>query len=190
MMNIPVAIATASRSAKSSRSPSPPPCPAPRELSHTPFKGNRVNYARAEAAVRRRASAPAGGCSPGCQNPPVKFPAPALTSRATMCAEYNGAELFACAAARRVTGGGAGAPPGQPGTTTARSSARPLRGGVIKQGVGCDDATSLPGPGAWGEPSCRRPRGSFPAALGASQPSGSAEADLSKLPSRLSETVV
>lgn len=105
-----------------------------------------MNYARAEAAVWRRASAPAGGCSPGCQSPPVKFPAPALMSRATMCAEYNGAELFACAAARRVTGGGAGAPPGQPGTMTARSSARPLRGGVIEPGVGCDDATSLPGP--------------------------------------------
>lgn len=136
-----------------------------------------MNYARAEAAVWCRASAPGGGCSPGCQSPPITFPAPALMSSAAMCAEYNGAELFACAAARRFTGCGAGAQPGRLGTMTAGSSARPSHGGVIEPKltepwVGCDDATPLPGPSAWGEPSCRRPRGCRPLDLFVSRSSG------------------
>lgn len=144
---------------------------------HTPFKGSWVNYARAEAAVRCRASAPGSGCSPGCQSPPIKFPAPALMSSAAMCAEYNGAELFACAAARRFTGCRAGAQPGRLGTMTARSSARLPRGGIIEPKlsepwVGCDDATRLPGPSAWGEPSRRCPRGCQPPDVLVSRGSG------------------
>lgn len=143
MMNIQVAIVTESWSAKSSRSPSPPPCTHTRAVTRS-FKGSRVNYAHAEATVRCQASAPGGGCSPGCQSPPIKFPAPALMSSAAMCVEYNGAELFACAAARHFMGCRAGAQPGRLGTMTARSSAQPPCGGVIEPkisepGVGCDD---------------------------------------------------
>jgi len=100
-----------------------------------------VNYARAGAVVRCRASAPGSGCAPGCQSPPIKFPAPALMSSVALCAEYNGAELFACAAARRFTGCRAGAQPGRLGTMTARSPAQPPRRGIpeLEPWVGCGD---------------------------------------------------
>lgn len=66
-----------------------------------------------------------------------------------------------------VTSCRAGAQPGQLGTTTARSWARPPLGGIIQPKllelrVGCSGTAYLPSPSACGEPWCRYPHGCQP----------------------------